>query len=1199
MNLTQSKGVAVNTFNDGLVMDANPLVTPSSNLVNCLNGTLVTFNGNENVLQNDMGNGRVETASLPNGYIPVGTCSFGGIIYIVSYNPDKDLCQIGCFPSPERNITSSELNDTDKTISNSDFVYTKTVFGQDLTYIKTALSKVELSDRIIFNPGDKFKVFFGNAPSAESDYSTITDYGNTVHEIGKNPKYIRIHVVGVNDNSITYLDNGLKWFNIDPASSQLPVSDNTPAYFIAPYANDVVGTGQEKVNLDQYRSLVTTPYNIFKARTCGKLALFFELEVIDTFSYTWECKAIDDPVNDGEENEEELMQYNLLFTFDYTSSHPDIRPKYVFMTQNDLNNLGHFSDGGTGDLQYFELCQNEDDTGESPSQSIQLEQRFKICIQADKDIERVWKYELTPSMEFGLIDYLSINDQINFNAIDSGEVDIPIWKYYSNTSTETSAGSLLLTFQSDIYPKPQEEVERIILRFIPFTYYKPVPESTDSTTESTDSTTEEELSYKNDGIATYTIQDKNSYSGVFNIQIPYEGRVTNLTGTIHENYFYIVEIIYKYKSKSEGFEVSDKYFYKCIWTCPVFNKAYTGKAVNDFTQLYLGNYLSIYPSVQKNDTVRVSLHNTEETLLADLYTDDRNSYDSYKATNIYDVSGDISVIIDTLFENDYNTFYINRSTISDKNLDTNSIEIINDNSEYLSIGEQQSNQISSLPNYNEELTEVTLNNTEGNTITCNIRSQLYRYAQYLVDSNYPVSTNNTLLPLIYNDDDLYNFGMQRNNNNFIFTTVGTMTHTDESGRKAGLVLGTAQYSNNDYVRTSLKYGCPGSNDNYNEYYIGSNSYNSQPGKALSKFETIEQPIVGLDDAINGICNIVGSPIVAFLYTGYREKDQRLKDVQINWKYVFSSNTYLDNSGHHESSSIFYSLYMKDQSGNYLPINQSNSVNFSRGITINGLRTLIIFLRQLYKKSDQDLTIAAGKVLGLLYKDPSSSIAKFSCTFNISVNENSDVYIKSIEGDEYTLQDIQELMSADRDDIRMPINLSLNNLDIKGEDINGQKSSSLFRTGNVVDITQGIWLDDSAYINGKQKMMNPSIDGAVLINPGDIKESNITFKKDKLYYISSIENNLAIVSELDSNYNPVGGNLTYDDNGYYIFTPNSVTISSQNYMISKSIGLKSGELCLTNTGGQTMCLAITDTAGHTAAIGRIPDIRLVKDLDKTL
>ena len=67
------KSSAVNTVNEGLVMDLNPVVTPNNVLTNCLNGTLVTFNGNENVLQNDMGNGRVETAYLPEGYIPLGT----------------------------------------------------------------------------------------------------------------------------------------------------------------------------------------------------------------------------------------------------------------------------------------------------------------------------------------------------------------------------------------------------------------------------------------------------------------------------------------------------------------------------------------------------------------------------------------------------------------------------------------------------------------------------------------------------------------------------------------------------------------------------------------------------------------------------------------------------------------------------------------------------------------------------------------------------------------------------------------------------------------------------------------------------------------------------------------------------------------------------------------------------------------------
>jgi hypothetical protein len=68
-----------------------------------------------------MGNGRVETAYLPEGYVPVGSCEFGDIIYVVSYNPLIDKAQIGCFPSPERNLSSDELGQEPVTINSDKF----------------------------------------------------------------------------------------------------------------------------------------------------------------------------------------------------------------------------------------------------------------------------------------------------------------------------------------------------------------------------------------------------------------------------------------------------------------------------------------------------------------------------------------------------------------------------------------------------------------------------------------------------------------------------------------------------------------------------------------------------------------------------------------------------------------------------------------------------------------------------------------------------------------------------------------------------------------------------------------------------------------------------------------------------------------------------------------------------------------------
>lgn len=90
--------------------DTNPLTTPNTILTDCLNGTTITYNGKEFVLQNDMGNAVVDTASLKRGYIPVGLKEYNGIIYVASYNPLENRVEFGSFPSPERDFTGEELN---------------------------------------------------------------------------------------------------------------------------------------------------------------------------------------------------------------------------------------------------------------------------------------------------------------------------------------------------------------------------------------------------------------------------------------------------------------------------------------------------------------------------------------------------------------------------------------------------------------------------------------------------------------------------------------------------------------------------------------------------------------------------------------------------------------------------------------------------------------------------------------------------------------------------------------------------------------------------------------------------------------------------------------------------------------------------------------------------------------------------------
>lgn len=111
-----SKQETVNSFAEGLIMDFHPLTTPNTALTNCLNGTMLTMNGNEYMLQNDMGNGKVHTAYLPSGYVPVGIKEHGGIIYVASLNPQTNKGQIGSFPSPQQSFSNEQLSPDEKSL---------------------------------------------------------------------------------------------------------------------------------------------------------------------------------------------------------------------------------------------------------------------------------------------------------------------------------------------------------------------------------------------------------------------------------------------------------------------------------------------------------------------------------------------------------------------------------------------------------------------------------------------------------------------------------------------------------------------------------------------------------------------------------------------------------------------------------------------------------------------------------------------------------------------------------------------------------------------------------------------------------------------------------------------------------------------------------------------------------------------------
>lgn len=333
---------AKNTFGDGLVMDFAPDNTQATCLTHALNATLLTMNGNELSLQNDMGNGRVETAYLPEGYIPVGTCEFGDIIYIASYNPLTNKSQIGCFPSPERNISSKELSSAQHNIDNSKF--------QDSNgkIINTSIKQVLIDNNL--NPGDKYIIYVSQTDMLEKNYTYLSDLGNTDHIHGGFPKIVKLHIVSIEDSGkITYLDSSVRWYDkVKHTSSEINTSqsitkenigERSNLDFYINIAQDTQGSNQP--DIDSYRNLLSSGYSIFQSKVSGKLAILAELETITGFECTYnvyKTGTSTETVNGEVKNDKEETStscninyniYDVYLNFHWSTDNYNINPKGI------------------------------------------------------------------------------------------------------------------------------------------------------------------------------------------------------------------------------------------------------------------------------------------------------------------------------------------------------------------------------------------------------------------------------------------------------------------------------------------------------------------------------------------------------------------------------------------------------------------------------------------------------------------------------------------------------------------------------------------------------------------------------------------------------------------------------------------------------------------------------------------------------
>ena len=324
--------ITTNTFGEGLIMDFAPDNTPNTSLSNALNATLLTYNGNEMSLQNDMGNGRVESAYLPEGYIPVGVCEFGDIIYIASYNPLINKSQIGCFPSPERNISNKEISDLNTTFSSDEL-------AKDGTIVNSNIKKIIFGNKNI-GPGDKFIISWGEAGLNNKNF--ISNFGNKTCSFAEGesywPKLVKLHIVSIQDDGkLIYLDNDVQWYPTDIKDSN---SDNAFPISTEEFLNKD-GTMKDLHNLDEYRHALNCQYSVFQQKVSGKLGILLELESINNFNCGHKIFRRNSPT-EGE-------VFDIYFSASWDTDNYNINPSGIIITKSTLKNMSVVSSEGSGE----------------------------------------------------------------------------------------------------------------------------------------------------------------------------------------------------------------------------------------------------------------------------------------------------------------------------------------------------------------------------------------------------------------------------------------------------------------------------------------------------------------------------------------------------------------------------------------------------------------------------------------------------------------------------------------------------------------------------------------------------------------------------------------------------------------------------------------------------------------------------------
>ena len=596
---------AQNTFNEGMVLDNHPLMTPNTVLTDALNATLVTMNGNEMVLQNDMGNARVENAKLPPGYIPIGMKEYGGIIYIACYNPLTNKGQIGCFPSPQRQKTATQISEITPTFKFPNVTYIKEENDEEWYKINSLLTKCEIFPKgTIIRSGDKFSVglpissMFGTDNIDSTGENFISNYDNVENGLVKTPMN-RMYTFGVatldNNGQLRDITNQLKRYK---GGQQVQFSniDSDLYKFNCGYWQNEMST-EDKDGLVSSELMdqtsVQSKLNTYNSKLFGRLFLYAKYNTVQSIEVSVigykkldDNNTINNPIYTGHtdsdysdvelpliQNQKYLQidsKILLLIYVNYKYNCPDgskslnsknlVEPlegyKYYFdkSNQNIIRGIQFIINNNSIYNLPFSIPNDYNKNYnlgygyplyDKITNIYSFSQVYTLPLNTTDKIS--WTaypvtYFYDNGLKFGEIPDESVSGELNPDNINSGKMELNAWRYYVNNDR------VLLTWGFESYPRENDVISEVSFSFYDVAYNT--------------------LKWK------FFTKERVSYNGEFNENFDISNFISdssNYNTSVIPNKLFYVDISWKYNSQ-------ERHTYRWMLITGLYNPSYYGNS---------------------------------------------------------------------------------------------------------------------------------------------------------------------------------------------------------------------------------------------------------------------------------------------------------------------------------------------------------------------------------------------------------------------------------------------------------------------------------------------------------------------------------------------------------------------------------------------------------------------------------------------